>query len=56
MRLTTKYESRSGNKLMIVYSTIADLKKRIDAGETADVMILSCPVHDELQAKGKVTR
>jgi len=39
--LTPKYESSSGNNLMIVYSTIADLKKRIEAGETADVMILS---------------
>ena len=42
--LTPKYESSSGNKLTIIYSTIADLKKRIDAGETADLMILSRPV------------
>jgi molybdate transport system substrate-binding protein len=52
--LTPKYESSSGNKLVFVYSTIADLKKRIDAGETADVMILSRPAIDELQTKGKV--
>ena len=32
--LTPKYESSSGNKLVLVYSTIADLKKRIEAGET----------------------
>ena len=54
--LTAKYESSSGNKLVIVYSTIADLKKRIDAGETADVMILSRPALDDLQTKGKVAQ
>jgi molybdate transport system substrate-binding protein len=54
--LTSKYESSSGNKLVIVYSTIAELKKRIEAGETADVMILSRPVLDELQTTGKVTQ
>jgi molybdate transport system substrate-binding protein len=54
--LTPKYESSSGNKLMLVYSTIADLKKRIDAGETADVMILSRPFLDGLQSQGKVAQ
>src|SRR5216683_5922716 len=54
--LTPKYESGSGNKLIIVYSTIADLKKRIEAGETADVMILSRAVLDDLQTQGKVTQ
>ena len=54
--LTPKYESGSGNKLTIIYSTIADLKKRIDAGETADLMILSRPVLDDLQTQGKVSQ
>ena len=54
--LAPKYESSSGNKLVIVYGTIADLKKRIDAGETADVMILSRPALDDLQTKGKVAQ
>jgi molybdate transport system substrate-binding protein len=49
-----KYESTSGNTLAIVYSVIADLKKRIEAGETADVMILSRPALDDLQSQGKV--
>jgi len=52
--LTPKYESSSGNNLMIVYSTIADLKKRIEASETADVMILSRAALDDLQTQGKV--
>jgi molybdate transport system substrate-binding protein len=54
--LAPKYESSSGNKLTVVYSTIADLKKRIDAGETADLMILSRPVLDDLQTQGKVAQ
>ena len=53
--LTPKYEKSSGNKLVIVYSTIAELKKRIEAGETADVMVLSRPALNDLQTQGKVS-
>ena len=53
--LAPKFES-GGNKLVLVYSTIADLKKRIEAGETADVMILSRPALDDLQTEGKVAQ
>jgi molybdate transport system substrate-binding protein len=51
--LVPKYQA-GGNHLSIVYGTIASLKKKIDAGETADLMILSRPVLDDLQARGKV--
>jgi molybdate transport system substrate-binding protein len=53
--LTQKYQA-SGNQLNIVFGTIASLKKRIDAGETADVLILSRPVLDDLQNQGKVVQ
>ena len=53
--LTPKYEKSSGNKLVIVYSTIAELKKRIEAGETADIMVLSRPALNDLQTQGKVS-
>jgi molybdate transport system substrate-binding protein len=53
--LVPKYEA-GGNHLTIVYSTIANLKKKIDAGETADVMILSLPVLNDLQTQGKIAR
>ena len=53
--LTQKYQT-SGNRLNIVFGTIAGLKKRIDAGETADVMILSLPVLDDLQTQGKIVQ
>lgn len=52
--LAPKYEA-GGNHLTIVYGTIAALKKQIDDGATADVLILSRPVLDDLQTQGKVT-
>jgi molybdate transport system substrate-binding protein len=52
--LKPKFESATGHKLTIVYSVIADLKKRIENGEAADVMLLSRPALDDLQTQGKV--
>ena len=52
--LKSGFES-GGNQLTIVYSTIAELKKRIDGGETADVIMLSRPVLDDLARQGKVS-
>jgi molybdate transport system substrate-binding protein len=52
--LKPKFESATGHKLTIVYSVIADLKKRIQDGETADVMFLSRAALDDLQTQGKV--
>jgi hypothetical protein len=42
-----------GNKLNIGYSLIADIRKRVLDGETADVIILSRPVMDELDKQQK---
>jgi molybdate transport system substrate-binding protein len=53
--LTRKFEA-DGHQLKLVFGTIASLKKRIEAGETADVFILSRPVLDELQTQGKVVQ
>src|SRR5258705_3650436 len=52
--LKPKFEAVTGNKVTIVYSVIADLRKRIQEGETADVMILSRAALDDLQGQGKV--
>src|SRR5262249_56447693 len=46
--LAPKFEQATGNKLNIGYSLIADIRKRILDGETADVIIVSRPVMDEL--------
>lgn len=51
--LKPKFEAATGHKVTIVYSVIADLRKRIQEGETADVMILSRAALDDLQAQGK---
>jgi len=51
--LAPQYERATGNKLKISYSLIADIKKRILAGETADVVILSRPAMDELGKQDK---
>jgi molybdate transport system substrate-binding protein len=53
--LGPQFERTTGNKLKIGYSLIVDIKKRIVAGETADVIILSRPVMDELQKQEKFT-
>ena len=51
--LAPKFEQATGNKLDIDYSLIAEIRKRTLAGETADVIILSRPVMDELQKQDK---
>jgi molybdate transport system substrate-binding protein len=51
--LAPQFERATGSKLKIEYSLISDIRKRIIAGETADVIILSRPVMDELQKQDK---
>jgi molybdate transport system substrate-binding protein len=51
--LASQFERATGNKLTIGYSLIADIRKRILDGESADVIILSRPVMDELQKQDK---
>jgi molybdate transport system substrate-binding protein len=45
--LAPNFEQATGNKLNIGYSLIADIRKRMLDGETADVIILSRPVMDD---------
>jgi len=51
--IAPKFEQATGNKLKIGYSLIADIKKRILEGETADVIILSRPAMDDLAKQDK---
>jgi molybdate transport system substrate-binding protein len=51
--LAPAFEKATGDKLNIGYSLIADVRKRILDGETADVIMLSRPVMDELQRQNK---
>jgi molybdate transport system substrate-binding protein len=52
--LAPQFERATGNKLTLGYSLIADLKKRIIAGEAADLIILSRPAMDDLQKVDKI--
>jgi molybdate transport system substrate-binding protein len=52
--LAAVHEKTTGNKLSIGYGLAADLKKRILAGETADVIILTRPMMDEVQEQHKL--
>ncbi|HEY3890682.1 MAG TPA: molybdate ABC transporter substrate-binding protein [Bradyrhizobium sp.] len=51
--IAPQFERATGNKLKIGYSLIAEIKKRMIAGETADVVILSRPAMDDLQKQDK---
>src|ERR1700758_3266271 len=52
--LSPIYEKATGDKLSIGYGLAADLKKRILDGETADVIILTRPMMDDLQKQDKL--
>ena len=54
-QIAPNFEQATGNKLNIGYSLIADIRKRMLDGETADVIILARPVMDELDKQEKFT-
>jgi molybdate transport system substrate-binding protein len=53
-QLVPQFEKASGDKLVITWGTAAMLVKRIEAGETADVLILSRVGIDTLSKEGKI--
>lgn len=53
--LTPKFEAASGHKLTITWSTAAVLMKRIQGGETADVVVLTRQSLDALAKENKAT-
>ena len=52
--LARQFERASGHKLTIRFEGNAELKRKIEAGETFDVAILNPPVIDDLIKQGKV--
>lgn len=52
--LAPVYEKSTGDKLSIEHGLAAELKKRILDGETADVIILTRPMMDDLQRQDKL--
>ena len=53
--LAPKFEKESGHKLAITWATAAVLVKRIQGGETADVMVLTRQGLDTVVKEGKAT-
>ena len=53
--LTPKFEQASGHKLVITWSTAAVLVKRVQDGETADLLVLTRQSLDTLAKDGKAT-
>ena len=52
--LAPKFESATGRKLTISFDSGAVILKRLEAGETADVVMLPRPAIDRLDAAGKL--
>jgi ABC-type molybdate transport system substrate-binding protein len=51
--LGPKFERESGHKLTIVFATLGPALKRIEGGETADVIVLPAQGIDSLVKEGK---
>ncbi|HLH87188.1 MAG TPA: substrate-binding domain-containing protein [Xanthobacteraceae bacterium] len=52
--LAPAYEKATGNKLTITYGLAAEMKKRVLAGETADVIMLTRAMMEDLQKQNKL--
>lgn len=52
--LVPEYEKATGNKVVVDNDTTGALAKRIDGGETFDVVVMTPAAVDDLVAKGKV--
>ena len=52
--LFQKFEKASGHKLAVTWGTAPMLVKRIEGGETADVLIFSRAGIDQLNKQGKI--
>ena len=50
--LTEAFRRSTGHDVELSFGTVGALQKRLDAGETADVLILSRPMIDKLAASG----
>ena len=54
IELCAQFERATGHKVMIRFEVNAELKRKIEAGETFDVAILNPPVLDDLIKRGMV--
>jgi len=52
--LAPKFEQQTGNKVKFTYAVITELREKLGAGATVDVLVLPTPVLDSLAKDGKV--
>jgi molybdate transport system substrate-binding protein len=52
--LTPRFEKQSGHTVKFTYAVITELRKRLDAGEKADMVLLPLPVIDAYIKAGKM--
>ena len=52
--LAPKFEQQTGNKVKFTYAVITELREKLGAGATADVLVLPTAVLDSLAKDGKV--
>lgn len=53
-QIAKEFERSSGNKVTIEYSTAPEIRQRVAAGETADVIVAPPAVMDEIAKQGKI--
>jgi len=53
-KIAAEFERQSGNKVMVEFSTAPEIRQRVAAGETADVIVAPPAVLDEIAKQGKV--
>jgi molybdate transport system substrate-binding protein len=53
--LAPRFEQQTGNKVKFTYAVITELREKLNAGATADVLVLPTPVLDSLARDGKVS-
>ena len=52
--LTDAFRRESGHAVELIFGTVGALQKRLDEGETADVLVLGAPAIDKLAKAGTV--
>ncbi|MGH8632939.1 MAG: molybdate ABC transporter substrate-binding protein [Burkholderiales bacterium] len=53
-KIAAEFERTSGNKVTVEFSTAPEIRKRVAAGETADVIVAPPAVMDEIAKQGKI--
>jgi molybdate transport system substrate-binding protein len=53
-QIAKKFERESGNKVTIEFATAPEIRQRVAAGETADVIVAPPAVMDDIAKQGKI--